>query len=47
MAGRYPNGDFYDFESELSTEEKDILYNVRDWAKEKVCLLYTSPSPRD
>ena len=36
MAGRYPNGDFYDFESELSTEEKDILYNVRDWAKEKV-----------
>lgn len=36
MAGRYPNGDFYDFEGELSTEEKDILYKVRDWAKTSV-----------
>lgn len=36
MAGRYPNGDFYDFESELPAEEKEILYNVREWATEKV-----------
>ncbi|UIZ92054.1 acyl-CoA dehydrogenase family protein [Corynebacterium sp. CNCTC7651] len=36
MAGRYPNGDFYDFESELPAEEKEILYRVREWAQEKV-----------
>ena len=36
MAGRYPNGDFYDFESELPAEEKEILHNVREWATEKV-----------
>lgn len=36
MAGRYPQGDFFDFESELPQEEKQILYKVREWARESV-----------
>ena len=36
MAGRYPQGDFFDFESELPQEEKQILYKVREWTRESV-----------
>lgn len=36
MAGRYPEGDFYGFEKDLSSEELDILLKVRRWTHEKV-----------
>lgn len=36
MAGRYPEGDFYGFEQELSAEERGILLKVRDWAQNTV-----------
>lgn len=36
MGGRYPNGDFYFFESQLSPEELNILEKVKTWTREKV-----------
>ena len=36
MPGRYPDGDFYGFEKDLSKEERQILHKVRDWTNESV-----------
>ncbi|MDO5031991.1 acyl-CoA dehydrogenase family protein [Corynebacterium sp.] len=36
MPGRYPNGDFYGFEKDLSSEELEVLHKVRNWTHEKV-----------
>lgn len=36
MPGRYPQGDFFDFEGELDSEERAILLKVREWARNEV-----------
>lgn len=36
MTGRYPEGDFYAFETDLDSEEKAILTRVREWAQNNV-----------
>ena len=34
-------------EKTIMMETDKIVDHIRDWAKGRVCLLYTSPSPRD
>lgn len=36
MTGKYPDGDFYAFETDLSSDELAILHKVRDWAQNEV-----------
>ncbi|GAA4839464.1 acyl-CoA dehydrogenase family protein [Garicola koreensis] len=36
MAGKYPDGDFYQFEADLDQDELNILHRVREWAQSSV-----------